>query len=199
MSLHELAEEFALTDVAAAALCTRLGIAVSSADDVVSEADATRFRAAAHADLAGDAPPLGPLTPDDVSAGWAAPGPSTTWPPFGTGTPGGTTPSAGPAAGFAPGPAGPTGHPGGTGQPSWAPGPDRARIEAARVQARAYTNQGYALLVAGLVITIGTMALAPGGFFIVSFGLVFTGFRRLRAGRMLQARIREAEAQLGPD
>ena len=54
------------------------------------------------------------------------------------------------------------------------------------------------MLVAGLVVTIGTMALAPGGFFIVSFGLVFTGFRRLRAGRMLQAQIRQAESQLGP-
>ena len=75
---------------------------------------------------------------------------------------------------------------------------DLARLDAARSRASSLINSGLALLALGLVITVGTMALAPGGFFIVSFGTVFVGFRRIRAGRMIQAQVRHAEQQLGP-
>lgn len=84
-------------------------------------------------------------------------------------------------------------------QPSWARSADLARLDAARSRANSYVTSGYALLALGLLITLGTMALAPGGFFIISFGTVFVGFRRLRAGRMMRAQIRDAEQRLGPD
>ncbi len=213
MRLHELAEEFALTDQAAAELCGRLGLGVASPNDEVSDADAERFRAAARAELAlgptsdarssSEAEAEGPFaepgssgrapgTGDDVAAGWAAPEPTGAWAP-GTNGHGdhddpGRQAGPGPSSGF-----------GAAGQPSWARSADLARLDAARGRANSYVNSGYALLALGLLITLGTMALAPGGFFIVSFGTVFVGFRRLRAGRMMRAQIRDAEQRIGPD
>jgi hypothetical protein len=213
MQLHDLADEFALTGTAAAELCARIGVAASAPDDPVSDADAERFRAAARAELAqglaapgpgpgpettGSAPAESPfaapgtgttqpsLPPDDVSAGWAAPEPTGPWAPASNGH-GQGTPGPGPTAGSG------TGHPA-----SWVQSADLARLDAARVRARSLINQGLGLLALGLVITVGTMALAPGGFFIVSFGTVFVGLRRIRAGRMIQAQVRRAEQQLGP-
>jgi hypothetical protein len=210
MRLHELAEEFALTDQAAVELCARLAIRVASPTDEVSTADADRFRAAARADLtlgpsAESVPPSsaegpfagpgaverGPGTGEDVAAGWAAPEPTGAWAPGTNGH--GDHGDPGRQSGRGPGPGS------GGNEPSWARSADLARLDAARSRANSYVNSGYALLALGLVITIGTMTLAPGGFFIVSFGTVFVGFRRLRAGRMMRAQIRDAEQRLGPD
>ena len=210
MTRRELAEEFALTDAAAAEFCARLAIPTSSPDDVLSDVDVERFRLAARADLAlgptpGPAPgpsaggtEPGPFrTPgagepdpgpsDDVAAGWAAPDPTGAWAPVTNGH-GEHHPGGGPGAGPAP-----------PGQASWASSADLARLDEARSRANSYMTSGYALLALGLLITIGTLALAPGGFFIISFGTVFVGFRRLRAGRMMRAQIRAAEQRLGPD
>ena len=181
---------------------------MSDANDELTDADAERFRLAARAELAlgptSDSPPssssagpfaapgpagVGPGPGEDVAAGWAAPEPTGAWAP-GTnghgdhGTPGGRS---GPGPGY-----------GASDQPSWARSADLARLDVARNRANSYMTSGYLLLGLGLLITLGTMAVAPGGFFIVSFGTVFVGFRRLRAGRMLRAQIREAERQLGP-
>ena len=190
MLLHELADEFALTTAAAADLCTRLGIPARSEGDEVSDADVERFRQAARADLALGgpetsapfaAPAPGSAGPDDVTAGWAAPDPAGAWAPGSNGH--GLEPEA-------------PGMVGGD-QPSWARSADLARLDAARARATSYINSGYALLALGLVITVATMALAPGGFFIVSFGTVFVGFRRLRVGRTIRAQVHQAEQEMG--
>jgi hypothetical protein len=208
MKRYELAEEFALTDQAAAALCNRLAIPTSSPDDEIADADAERFRLAARADLSlgtndpsTPSPAEGPFAApgqvgqapgpgEDVAAGWAAPEPTGAWAPGTNGHGEHDQPSGRPG----PGPQYTEG-----GAPSWARSADLARLDAARSKANSYTTSGYALLALGLAITIGTLALAPGGFFIVSFGTVFVGFRRLRAGRMMRAQIRAVEQQLGPD
>ncbi len=196
MTRHELAQEFALTDDAAAELCARLGISTGSPDDVFADVDAESFRRAARAELALG-PTAEPPPGEDVAAGWAAPDPTGAWAPSTNGhgdhqSGHGDHPSdRGPAhrANAGPGAGGPA---------SWASQADVDRLDAARRRASSYTTSGYLLLGAGLVVTMVTLAFAGGGFLFVSFACVFVGFRRLRAGRMMRAQIRDAEEGPGP-
>ncbi len=228
MVLHDLAEEFALTDDAAAALCARLGIPATWSGSMVTADDEARFRAAAHAELnerAADEPPLAaslpqslpppsgtptagppppPTGPDDT-VGWAAPdapegpGPRSQTPPGWSTAPAAPTPTG---PGFAPGfeplaPGfGPPGQAPAFGAPPGVDPADWARLDQARAHARSLINQGIVCLALGLAITIGTMMLAPGGFFVVTLGTVFVGFRRIRAGQAIKAQIRAAEQQI---
>ncbi len=179
MKLFELADEFHMTSSSAAALCAQLGIHTASAGDEIQPGDAERFRAAAGSAPAG---------PDDAAAGWASP--TSPAAPF-------APPAAMPGPAYqaaVPGSPGPAGAPVGRGAVDPA---DLARLAEARKRANNVIVQGFGLIALCIVITVGTVVLAPGGLFIISIGTFIGGVRRISAGRKMQARIRQAERQLG--
>ncbi len=135
----------------------------------------------------------------DQVSGWAAPfaAPLTTAPPAGL-YPHQTAPAIPPA---------PTAYPQVAAYPqagaASAVGPmgvtpaDLARLSEARNRANSVVMSGIGILALAVVITGGTMLLAPGGFFVVSIGAFIVGVRRISAGRQAQTRVRDAERQLG--
>jgi uncharacterized membrane protein len=88
--------------------------------------------------------------------------------------------------------------------PGYAPQPDHARqpdprvanLAAARAQGQAVVRNGALWIAAGVGITLFTFLLAPGGFFIISFGPVLCGIRMISRGRAHLAKVAAAERSL---
>jgi hypothetical protein len=84
-------------------------------------------------------------------------------------------------------------------EPAWSPTTDvgpppppaaaPAEIQAAQARASRMVRDGVLWLCAGLGITVATLLLAPGGFFLICFGPAIRGVSLISRGQKLRARI----------
>jgi hypothetical protein len=226
MHLYELADEFHMTSGEALDVCDHVGINAASGGDEVAPADVERFRQAVArttapppaqvmAPAAPPPPPAFPTAPapaaawaapdaPDMAAGWGAP---FSPPPNGVST--GAAPGIPPAPAAFPQAAAAYPHPAPAPYPqadaaAYAPPApmgvtpvDLARLADARKRANSVLMSGFGVLALAVLITGGTLILAPGGFFIVSIGAFVVGVRRIVAGRQALSRVSQAERQLG--
>jgi len=209
IALYLLADEFAMSSADALEVCDRVGVHAESGAAVLSSIDAERFRLAARQDAASA--PVGPA--------WAVAGPATTAPATAQG-PGWAVP-AGPSWAVT-GQASPPPHPGPftpsppTATPAvpWATAPSSAigygngsanldidpelwgRLQRARAAANRAMMRGLGLIALGIAITLGTFLVAPGGFFIVSFGPVIAGFSQIGKAQRYRSEVVRVERAL---
>ncbi len=140
----------------------------------------------------------GPTGEGDRTERTAWPGAGEAWtPPAGAPAAGGAPyAGAGPAAGAGQPWTQPPGAQAPGAQPFAAANSAQARLATARAAGQRAVRNGVLWILAGVAITLGTFLVAPGGFFIVSFGPVIVGINQISRGRAHLAKVAAAERQL---
>jgi len=173
--------------------------------------------------IAGTPTPTAPAAPAAAGPAWAVPaapagpaGPNPAPGPTGatgaTGASGATgpawatpQPTASPAPHAPPTGAGPPAGHWASPQPANGPGRPGApdidpqlwgRLQRSRSAASTAMLSGLGLILLGIAITVGTFIIAPGGFFIVSFGPVLAGFSQISKAQRYRAEVARVERAL---